>query len=104
MFAPSMCARANGRGSSIQFPRKASREGTPGILFLPIGSPAHDFYGGDRKGQNLYGNSLVALEAATGKLLWYYQFVPHDISDCAPPVPITVKRPCRPVAHPADSR
>ncbi|MDQ6704626.1 MAG: PQQ-binding-like beta-propeller repeat protein, partial [Acidobacteriota bacterium] len=66
-----------------------------GILFLPIGSPAYDFYGGDRKGRNLYGNSLVALEAATGKLLWYYQFVHHDIWDYDPPAPpvlITVRR------------
>jgi membrane-bound PQQ-dependent dehydrogenase (glucose/quinate/shikimate family) len=52
-----------------------------GMVFLPFGSPAYDFYGGDRKGQNLFGNSLVALDAATGKLLWYYQMVHHDIWD-----------------------
>lgn len=66
-----------------------------GMLFLPIGSPAFDFYGGDRKGQNLYGNCLVALEARTGKLLWYYQFVHHDVWDYDPPAPpalITVHR------------
>ncbi|HLK22383.1 MAG TPA: pyrroloquinoline quinone-dependent dehydrogenase [Bryobacteraceae bacterium] len=66
-----------------------------GMIFLPIGSPAFDFYGGDRKGQNLYGNCLVALEARTGKLLWYYQFVHHDVWDYDPPAPpalITVHR------------
>jgi quinoprotein glucose dehydrogenase len=52
-----------------------------GLVFLPIGSPAYDFYGGDRKGQNLFANSLVALNAATGKLVWYYQMVHHDLWD-----------------------
>jgi glucose dehydrogenase len=66
-----------------------------GMIFLPIGSPSYDFYGGDRQGQNLFGNSLVALDAATGKLIWYYQMVHHDIWDYdlpAQPVLITVKR------------
>jgi glucose dehydrogenase len=66
-----------------------------GMLFLPIGSPAYDFYGGDRKGQNLYGNCLVALDARTGKLLWHYQFVHHDVWDYDPPAPpalVTVRR------------
>jgi quinoprotein glucose dehydrogenase len=58
-----------------------------GIVYLPIGSPAYDFYGGDRKGRNLYGNCLVALDAATGKLLWLYQFVHHDVWDYDPPAP-----------------
>ena len=52
-----------------------------GIVFLPVGSPAYDFYGGDRKGQNLFGNSLVALNAADGKLLWHFQTVHHDLWD-----------------------
>jgi len=52
-----------------------------GIVFLPVGSPAYDFYGGDRKGKNLFGNCLVALNAANGKLLWYYQLVHHDLWD-----------------------
>lgn len=52
-----------------------------GMVFLPIGSPSYDFYGGDRKGQNLFGNSLVALNAETGQLIWYYQMVHHDIWD-----------------------
>ena len=52
-----------------------------GMVYLPVGSPAYDFYGGDRKGKNLYGNSLVALNAATGKLIWYFQMVHHDLWD-----------------------
>ena len=52
-----------------------------GMVFLPVGSPAYDFYGGDRKGDNLFGNSLVALDAATGKRLWHYQLVHHDVWD-----------------------
>jgi quinoprotein glucose dehydrogenase len=52
-----------------------------GLVFLPLGSPSYDFYGGDRKGQNLFGNSLVALDAATGQLKWYFQVVHHDLWD-----------------------
>ena len=44
-----------------------------GIVYAPIGSPTADFYGADRHGNNLYGNSLVALDALTGKLKWYQQ-------------------------------
>ena len=51
------------------------------LVFLPIGSPSYDFYGGDRKGQNLFANSLVALQASTGKLVWYFQMVHHDLWD-----------------------
>ena len=52
-----------------------------GMVFLPFGSPAYDFHGGDRKGQNLFGNSVVALDAATGKRRWHYQTVRHDLWD-----------------------
>jgi quinoprotein glucose dehydrogenase len=55
-----------------------------GILYVPIGSPTSDFYGADRHGDGLYGNSLVALEAATGKLKWYQQLVRHDLWDFDP--------------------
>jgi quinoprotein glucose dehydrogenase len=66
-----------------------------GMVFLPIGSPSYDFYGADRKGKGLFGNSLVALDAATGKLIWYYQLVHHDVWDYdlpAQPTLITVHR------------
>lgn len=52
-----------------------------GLVFLPFGSPTFDFYGADRKGKNLFGNSLVALDAKTGKLVWYFQTVHHDLID-----------------------
>ena len=52
-----------------------------GLVFAPTGSPTSDFYGADRKGKNLYGNSLIALEAATGKLKWFQQLVHHDLWD-----------------------
>ncbi len=55
-----------------------------GIVYVPLGSPTTDFYGADRHGDNLYGNSLVALDAATGKLKWYQQLVHHDLWDFDP--------------------
>lgn len=58
-----------------------------GIVYAPTGSAAYDFYGGNRKGDNLYANCLLALEAATGKPLWHFQFVHHDIWDRDPPAP-----------------
>jgi membrane-bound PQQ-dependent dehydrogenase (glucose/quinate/shikimate family) len=66
-----------------------------GLIFLPIGSASYDFYGADRKGANLFANSLVALSAADGKPVWHYQMVHHDIWDYdmpAQPVLITVRR------------
>src|SRR5690606_27188422 len=52
-----------------------------GWVFCSTGSPANDFYGGYRKGQNLFGNCILALDAATGKRIWHYQTVHHDIWD-----------------------
>jgi len=52
-----------------------------GIVYIPTGSVGGDFYGGNRKGQNLYANSLIALNAATGKYIWHFQFVHHDLWD-----------------------
>ncbi|QLE00700.1 PQQ-binding-like beta-propeller repeat protein [Galbibacter sp. BG1] len=66
-----------------------------GILYVPTGSAAPDFYGGNRKGSNLYANCLLALNADNGKLIWHYQIMHHDIWDRdlpAPPNLITVKR------------
>ena len=62
-----------------------------GTLLMPIGSPSDDRYGGDRPGANLYGNSLVAVDAMTGKLKWYFQAVHHDLWDYdLPPQPTLV--------------
>ena len=52
-----------------------------GIAFIPFGTARFDFYGGDRVGNNLFANSLVALDARTGKRLWHYQLVHHDLWD-----------------------
>ena len=52
-----------------------------GLLYVPIGNPAPDFYDKDRPGDNLYTDSIVALDVRTGKLAWYYQAVPHDVRD-----------------------
>lgn len=66
-----------------------------GIVYVPLGSPTYDFYGANRKGKNLYGNSLVALDASTGEYIWYYQTVHHDLWDYdlpAPPNLVKVRR------------
>lgn len=52
-----------------------------GIIYAPTGSAVMDFYGGDRLGNNLYANTLLALDANTGKRLWHFQGVHHDIWD-----------------------
>ena len=65
-----------------------------GILFAPTGSAVNDFYGADRTGNNLYADTFLALDANTGKRLWHFQAVHHDIWDRdfpSPPVLVTVK-------------
>jgi quinoprotein glucose dehydrogenase len=72
-----------------------------GLVFLPIGSATYDFYGGDRKGANLFANALVALDAATGTVRWHFQTVHHDLWDYdlpAQPALVTVRRDGRDVA------
>jgi quinoprotein glucose dehydrogenase len=71
-----------------------------GIVFVPTGSPTHDLYGGDRKGDNLFGNCLLALDARTGKRLWHFQIVHHDLWDydnAAAPKLLTVRHNGTPV-------
>ena len=66
-----------------------------GWVFVSTGSPSFDYYGGDRKGANLFGNCVLALDALTGKRLWHYQLVHHDVWDYdlpAQPALITVRR------------
>ena len=66
-----------------------------GIVYAPLGSPTSDYYGADRIGDGLYGNSLVALDARTGKKLWHQQIVHHDLWDydlAAPPALFDIKR------------
>jgi len=66
-----------------------------GIVYLPVAAPAWDRYGGDRPGDNLFGSSIVAVEANTGKRLWHFQLVHHDIWDFdtqAPPMLLDVQQ------------
>ena len=71
-----------------------------GIVYVPTGSAAMDFYGGDRLGDNLFADCLLALNAETGERIWHFQEVRHDIWDRdlpSPPVLLTVKRNGKPV-------
>ena len=66
-----------------------------GIAYFPTGSPTYDYYGADRPGANLFGTALVALDARTGKRLWHFQMVHHDLWDydnCAAPQLTTIRR------------
>jgi len=66
-----------------------------GIVFVPTASPKYNFYGGHRKGDNLFGDCLLALDARTGKRLWHFQTVHHDIWDLdnnSAPQLITIRR------------
>ena len=66
-----------------------------GLVYCPTGSAAADFYGGDRIGANLFANTLLCLDAKTGKRVWHYQVVHHDMWDRdlpAPPNLFTIKR------------
>ena len=66
-----------------------------GILFAPTGSASFDFYGGKRRGQNLFANCLLALDAETGKRKWHFQFIHHDLWDWdlpAPPALVTIEK------------
>ena len=70
-----------------------SLDATRGLLFLPVSTPTNDWYGGDRKGDNLFAESVVALDARTGKRVWHYQIVHHGLWDYdlpAPPVLATI--------------
>ncbi len=71
-----------------------------GIAYFPLGSPTYDYYGADRIGANLFGNCLLALDARTGKRLWHFQTVHHDLWDydlTAAPQLITVRRNGKPI-------
>lgn len=63
-----------------------------GIVFMPTGSATPDFWGGDRPGDNLFANSLLALDAATGERIWHFQIVHHDLWDRDLPAPPNLVR------------
>lgn len=72
-----------------------SADAERGLIFVPTSSPSPDFYGVERNGDNRYANSVVALRAATGKVVWHYQVVHHDLWDydvAAQPMLINIKR------------
>jgi alcohol dehydrogenase (cytochrome c) len=63
------------------------------LIYWPAGNPGPDFNGDHRKGDNLYSNSLLAIDADTGKLRWYFQFTPHDVNDwSANQVPVLIDK------------
>ncbi len=75
------------RGGVAWPPLSVDRE--RGLLYVPTDSPTYDYYGGDRAGDNLYSNCVLALDAATGNYRWHFQATHHDIWDydlCAQPV------------------
>jgi quinoprotein glucose dehydrogenase len=66
-----------------------------GLVFLPVGTPSNDWYGGSRKGANLFGESIVCLDARTGKRVWHFQVAHHGLWDYdlpAPPNVVTIRR------------
>ena len=66
-----------------------------GIVYAPTGSASFDFYGGNRVGENLFANCLLALNAETGERIWHYQFIHHDVWDRdlpAPPNLVTINK------------
>ena len=86
-------ARKNNGGANSWMGMAIDRERE--IVYAPTGSASFDFYGGDRPGSNLFANSLLALDASTGKRVWHYQVVHHDIWDRdlpAPPNLLTIEK------------
>jgi alcohol dehydrogenase (cytochrome c) len=70
---------ADHRGAATWF--TGSYDPALDLVYWPVGNPSQEYNGDDREGDNLYANSLVALERTTGRLKWYYQFTPHDLWD-----------------------
>jgi len=69
--------------ANVWAPKSADEE--LGYVYLPVSTPTNDYYGGHRPGDGLYGDSLVCLEAATGKMIWHYQLIHHGLWDYDPP-------------------
>jgi quinoprotein glucose dehydrogenase len=101
---PTTAAEATTRGWTEESARKTgganawsmlSVDAGRGLLFVPTGSASPDFFGGERSGENNYANSLVALRAETGALVWHRQLVHHDLWDydlAAQPMLIDIER------------
>jgi quinoprotein glucose dehydrogenase len=76
-----------GRLGANAWPFYFTLDTTRGLLYLPLASPIPGNYGGDRKGANLYGNSVVAVDVLTGAYKWHFQTIHHDLWDADPPAP-----------------
>ncbi|HXU20264.1 MAG TPA: pyrroloquinoline quinone-dependent dehydrogenase [Verrucomicrobiae bacterium] len=80
-----------GRGGTNVWSITMTVDQKRGIVYMPIGGPAANYYGGDRPGNNLFSNSLVAVDVKTGKLKWYFQTVHHELWDFdLPPEPVLI--------------
>jgi quinoprotein glucose dehydrogenase len=104
---PSDPARKSWRGDSAQRTGAANAWGVISadpdrdLVFVPTSSPSPDYYGGERIGANFYANSVVALRASTGKVVWHFQVVHHDLWDydvAAQPLLLTLRRAGKDVA------
>jgi glucose dehydrogenase len=71
----------DGRGGTNMWGFMAAVDAAAGIAYLPIAGPAPNYYGGDRPGANVFGNSIVAVDALTGEYIWHFQTVHHDLWD-----------------------
>ena len=76
---------ANARFGAANVWAAMSADDELGYIYLPVSTPSHDFYGGERPGDNLFGDSLVCLKAATGERVWHYQLIHHGLWDYDPP-------------------
>ena len=80
-----------GRGGTNVWSITMTVDEKRGIVYMPVGGPAANYYGGDRPGNNLFSNTLVAVDANTGKLKWYFQTVHHELWDFdLPPEPALI--------------
>jgi quinoprotein glucose dehydrogenase len=78
-----------GRGGTNVWSITSTVDEKRGIVYMPFGGPAANYYGGDRPGDDLFSNTLVAADASTGKLKWYFQTVHHELWDFdLPPEPV----------------
>jgi len=93
------------RGGTNMWAFSATVDAENGVVYLPIAGPAHNYWGGDRPGTNLFANSLVAVDIRTGAYKWHFQTVHHDIwdadmSSAGPLIDVTVDdKPARAIAN-----
>jgi glucose dehydrogenase len=84
--------------------RRISAHDELGYVYLPFSTPSNDWFGGQRPGDRLFGESLVCLDARTGKRSWYFQMVHHGLWDCDPPAAPNLIAPLHCVLHVHSSR